>query len=97
MKESDIQSKVIKFIEAQGGYVVKIVSASKAGKADLIVCHRGLFIAIEMKKPGEDPEPLQIYNKKKVRKAGGVSIIARSVDDVRECLAELALKHEDSI
>jgi Holliday junction resolvase len=95
MKESDIQSKVIKFVEAKGGYVVKIVSSSKAGKADLIVCYLGLFIAIEMKKPGEDPEPLQIYNQKKVRKSGGISIIGRSVGDVKLLLDSLG-KHTDS-
>jgi len=33
--EQDIQRKIIKYLEAKGAYVVKVISASKSGVPDI--------------------------------------------------------------
>lgn len=43
----------------------------EAGITDLICCYKGLFIAIEVKQPGEFSEPIQAHFQKTIRDAGG--------------------------
>jgi hypothetical protein len=43
----------------------------EAGITDLICCYKGLFIAIEVKQPGEFSEPIQARFQKTIRDAGG--------------------------
>lgn len=47
------------------------------GDADKILCVRGYFVWLELKKDGEDPDPLQSYKASCVRAAGGISMTAR--------------------
>lgn len=54
------------------------------GWGDGVVSAR--FLAIEVKKPGRYPTPEQQAFLDSVRDAGGISICARSVDDVRKGL-----------
>lgn len=89
MLESAIQTKIIKYLEGQGAYVARVITAGKAGTADLLVSYRGHFIAVEVKTPKGRVAPLQEYHQGLVKKAGGISIIARSVDDVKLLLTSL--------
>lgn len=58
----------------------------QAGLPDLIACHDGKFIGIEVKMPGNKPSPIQIRVHQKIRKAGGEVIVAYSVADVMTAL-----------
>lgn len=91
MRESALQSKVIKYLQSEGAYVVKVVAASKDGVADLLVCYRGLFLALECKAPGKlnGVSPLQSYNINEVKKAGGISLAFDSLDTVKELICKL--------
>ena len=83
MKEQDIQSLIIKGLQARNYYVIKIMVASKAGVPDIIACSpTGRFIAIEVKCPGELLSKLQEVNIRKIRKCQGISFIATSWKDV---------------
>lgn len=86
--EQKIQGRIIKALEARGAYVVKIVTATKAGVADLLVCHAGAFYAMEVKTETGKPRPLQLHHIAKVRQAGGSAGIVRSVDDALKMLGE---------
>lgn len=88
MNEQQIQSKIIKAIEARGGYVVKVVSASRAGIPDLLVCFDGLFIGLEVKTPltKTNTTSLQDYNLAKIVDCGGRSAVVWSVEQVEELL-----------
>ena len=90
MKEQDIQKKIIAYLEELGAYVVKVVSATKAGVPDLLVCYEGKFIAIEVKKPEtrNNVSALQSYNLSKIENAGGYSLVAWSVEMVKEFLED---------
>lgn len=56
------------------------------GMPDLIVCWHGLFIGIEVKTRTGRLRPAQIECHKRIKKAGGIVIIARCLEDVQEGL-----------
>ncbi len=47
------------------------------GDADKILCIQGWFCALELKAEDGTPSALQIYKASKVRKAGGIALIAK--------------------
>ena len=57
--ESKIQARIIKRLEAQGYYVVKLILTNKNGIPDLLVLKDGKAFFVEVKRPGEKPRPLQ--------------------------------------
>ena len=80
MKEQDIQRKIIKKLEARGCYVVKVITANKAGVPDILACCEGKFIAIEVKRPNGVLSELQKAHLAMVDKAKGRAIVAYSAD-----------------
>lgn len=84
MKEADLQKKIIKYFLAKGGYAVNIIQASKAGVPDILACLDGLFYGIEVKMPGNVPAALQLANLKNIEIAGGIWIVAYSLEDVKK-------------
>jgi hypothetical protein len=56
------------------------------GICDRIAIHNGRFVAIEIKGPKGVISPMQRDFLEKVEKAGGLSIIAKSPDDVIKAL-----------
>lgn len=86
MKEQDIQRKIIKFLESRGVWCCKVITATRAGIPDIICCIDSKLVAIEAKRHGGHPTALQQYELEKIVKAGGVGIVAHSVEEVREKL-----------
>jgi len=73
MKESQIQKKIINYLEQEeGAYVVNGIY-TKEGVPDLVVCIRGKFLAIEVKTPGTSTNvsPLQRWNLDRIEEIGG--------------------------
>ena len=60
-----------------------------AGIPDIIVCHRGRFIALEAKVGKNQPTKLQAVTIEQIRKAGGTAAVVRSVADVKTIIYEL--------
>ena len=60
-----------------------------AGIPDIIVCHRGHFIALEAKVEKNTPTKLQTVTIEQIRKAGGTAAVVRSVADVKTIISEL--------
>jgi len=86
MKEQTIQAKIIKHLESKGAYVVKVVSANRAGIPDVLACLEGKFIGVEVKNEKGIPSPLQLYNIRRIVDSGGIAGICRSVGDVDKLL-----------
>lgn len=85
MKEQDIQRRIIKALERRGAYVVKIIQANRAGIPDVLVAmpeFGGQLWGVEVKRPGQKPSALQVYNLEKINSAGGVGIVATSWEEV---------------
>ena len=55
-----------------------------AGIPDIIVCHRGKFIALEVKAKNRKPTLLQHLTINKIKKAGGTAAVVYSLDEVKE-------------
>lgn len=89
--EQDIQRKIIKYLEAKGAYVVKVISASKSGVPDILCCYKGKFIAIEVKTPNtkHNTSELQKHNISKIIGCGGKALVAWDVKQVQEFIDEI--------
>lgn len=68
--ESKLQSKICKDIQKSGWIVIKIMLCSKPGIPDLIFLKDKKCIFVEVKSPGEKPEPLQEYWHRRLRDKG---------------------------
>lgn len=78
-------------LRAQGAFVFKVHGSAlmMAGLPDLIVCYRGKFIGIEVKMPGNKPSARQKFVHDQIRRAGGIVVVAYSIDDVDTAMSEL--------
>lgn len=79
MRESEIQSKIIKRLEKEGWLVVKIITCTLNGWPDLQAHKNGRTVFIEVKAPGKKPAPLQEYRHKKLREQGFTVLV---IDDI---------------
>jgi Holliday junction resolvase len=68
--ESKIQSRIIKRLEAQGYYVIKLILTNKNGIPDLLLLKDGKASFVEVKRPGEKPRALQEYRMKELKELG---------------------------
>lgn len=66
------------------------MTASKSGVPDLLVCYKGIFIAIEVKRPStkHNVSALQKYNLSKVKEAKGYGLVAWDLDMVKDFIGE---------
>lgn len=80
--ESLWQDKVILAMTRRGAYVMRCASASVAGTADLVACHCGRFLAVEVKTPTGTHKKKQIHEANKVRNAGGISVFVHDSADL---------------
>lgn len=88
MKEKTIENAIKKYLASKGAYFVKhhATKFSKVGVPDILCCWRGKFVGIEVKSPIGKLTDLQVYNLEHIKSSGGISIIARSLNDVEEVL-----------
>ena len=94
LTEADIKKQIKDCLWAVGARPVSIGAGTlgENGISDLLVCHKGEFIAIEAKRPGWNPPGRQTkaykhyYNQKQfldsIIAAGGKGFFATSVEDV---------------
>ena len=71
--------------------------SQKAGIPDIIGCHEGRFVAIEVKAPGGTLRRLQAYRIGQIMKAEGVAAMVFSVEEVERLLNSLAEDHPSDI
>lgn len=79
------------YLKGKGAYYVKYFgnSYSQVGVPDILACYKGRFIGIEVKNETGKTSPLQDYNLASIKRAGGISLVARSVEDVSKVLDEI--------
>ena len=82
MTEKSFQSKLIKLIEKNNGYVVKFNASaiSKTGVPDLLACINGKFIGLEVKKENGKPSEIQLWNIEQIKKSGGIAMVVKPSD-----------------
>lgn len=89
MKESDIQSAIIKYLRTlPAAYVINHHGGPMAtvGVPDLLVCYRGRFIGLEVKMPGKEATAIQLHHYKLIQAASGVAGTVSSIHEVKYIL-----------
>lgn len=67
----------------------RFIRYGSPGSADILgVTPRGQFLAVELKRPGNKPTELQAEWLERVRKSGGLAIVATSLDELRNHLRQ---------
>ena len=79
MRESQIQHQIIKWLEAQGWLVVKIIQTNKNGWPDLQLHAFGVTIFIEVKSENGKLSELQKYRHKQLQDKGFFVITSSSL------------------
>lgn len=89
--EKAIVEAIIRELKARGAWYVKYHGhrAGRNGVPDILCCYRGLFIAIEVKQPGETQTKLQLLEQSKIEAAGGISVVATSRQEAAELLDQV--------
>ena len=89
MKESQIQKKILDYLQKEGYSAFKVVASNRNGVSDIIACSKdGEFIAIEVKSKGKlkNVTKLQQLYIDEVNERGGHAFVADSVEMVKEKL-----------
>ena len=86
MRESYLKNSVVTWIRKNfpGAWVYHPTDRFRAGIPDLLICINGRLFAIELKVKSNKPTKLQSYVLRRIREAGGVSGVCRSLDDVKQ-------------
>lgn len=87
-EEQKIQKKILDFLYKKGFLAVKFNNIgiySTPGFPDIVGCtNKGIFLAIEVKVPGEKPKPHQQAYLDAINKINGIAFYAVSVDEVEK-------------
>ena len=90
MVESVLQNKVIKYLNSLPDCIVENVSgnARQSGRADLNGCYKGKCFKIELKSKdtGYQPSKKQLRYLERWERAGALTGICYSIEDVKELL-----------
>ena len=86
------RTKVRPYLESLGARVIKYHGSAmnESGVADLLVCLKGVFIALEIKMEGKEPRPNQVAFLESIKKAGGKAGVVNS-DSWREDVNKILL------
>jgi len=69
-------------------YIRKNEQIVKSGDPDIVICHFGLFVAIEMKQVGKTPTPLQKLKLEQISRSGGITGVAHSLEEFKEIIKQ---------
>lgn len=93
MPETSIQNQVLKYLNSLPECMAENVSgnAQQSGRADINACYKGVCLKIELKDPttGYKPSAQQLLYLKKWRRAGAVTAVCYSLDEVKEVLRKI--------
>jgi Holliday junction resolvase-like predicted endonuclease len=92
MRESIIQKQIMKWLESEGWYVVKIIQTNKNGWPDLQIHLDGITIFIEVKSEEGKVSELQKYRHEQLQKKGFHIIITSSLNNLQHELATISNK-----
>jgi len=88
--EAAITEAIARFLRARGAHVIKTYGGPyRRGLPDLIGVYRGRALALEVKRPGGKPTPLQEHELSKFAAAGALAAVVTSVEDVKRLIGEV--------
>ena len=83
MSEHSLTALIVRALREKGAWVLKVHGGgwSRRGIPDLLVCHRGRFVALEVKAGSRSATPLQTHELRQIGAAGGKGAVVRSVTE----------------
>ena len=82
--EGKVKDGVKRYLKSVGAhYDMPVQTGYGKRMLDFIVCYKGLYLSIETKAPGKKATPIQQYIICEILEAGGLAIVANSVEDVK--------------
>src|ERR1700733_11682075 len=91
--ESKIKREIVAYLDSLGERCWHVpyhnIGYGVAGVPDRLVCYRGYFLAIEIKRATGQPTPWQLRQIDLIMQAGGRAVVARSAEDVRRAIANI--------
>ena len=90
-EESKLQRKIQDYLKRKGCYEFKVHGSvyMKSGIPDIIACYKGKFIGIECKIGKNKMSRSQEENRDHILEAGGIHILAYSLEDVKNILEKI--------
>lgn len=91
MRESKIEKELVDQVKAIGGLAWKFVSPGTRGVPDrLVILPGGRTIYVELKRPGEKPEPLQLKRHRELEARGHKVYVIDNIEEVHRFIQEVA-------
>lgn len=89
--ESKLKKDIKAHVEGRGGHYTPVTGGpyGRPGEPDGIVCYKGMYVAVEAKTYEGTQSTIQKLRQKQIEAAGGIYILARSVEDVAKILDEI--------
>ncbi len=78
MRESTVESYLVKRCKELGIYERKFVSPQRRNVPDRILVYNGVVVFVELKKPGEKPTPAQKREHIRLTEAGALVVVVDS-------------------
>ena len=80
-----LQKKILDYLKAQPDtFAIKVEVANERGCPDILCCHKGQFIAIEIKDGKDKLSSIQEEQLKRIEAASGKTIVIRNIEDVEK-------------
>lgn len=91
MREKLIENQIKKYLKEKKIWYFKVWGGGyqTAGIPDIIACYKGRFIAIEVKNEKGKTTALQELNLELIKINGGIPIVARTVNEVKEVIENI--------
>ena len=89
-REAGLQLRIRMALEEAGAWVYTTHGEpmGRVGAPDFLVCWRGRFLGLEVKRAGNVPTRAQLRQMELIRKAGGVSAVVHSIAEALAVLGE---------
>ena len=86
--ESRLQTKIKQWLKGKGAYSVTIWGGGlqTRGIPDILVCYKSIFVGLELKTDTGRATPEQIENLHRIKEAGGIAMICRSLKEIESVL-----------
>ncbi len=94
MRESNLQSKCIKYLKSKGIYFINKYGDGRSAKGapDLYVCINGRFVVFELKVGSNDMQDDQKIHKIRIERSGGLHYAPYTLDEFIN-IVEVLLKN----
>ena len=85
--EAKIQAEILAYIRTELRWKMwgcKVIVSNERGVPDIIACRDGKFVAIEVKKPGQQLTQIQQAQLSRIFQVGGSAYVVHSLDEFKE-------------